>query len=894
MGALPRPDVAAGPLRVLFDRLHDLHHKAGWPSLRTMAREVGCSHVTVAAVFSGPRAPRWGLLELVVEALDGDVELFRGLWLEATSQEPAPVAGDLPSPQARPVPRELPADVADFTGRRDALAQLDRILDRGGNGVRIASLSGTPGVGKTALAAHWAHRVGRRFPDGQLFVDLRGYDPGAPVAPAEALGGFLRSLGEAGTALPLSVAELAARYRTLMADRRMLVVLDNAGSVEQVRDLLPGAATCVVVVTSRDALPGLVARHGAVRVELDLLPADEAAGLLSTLIGARAEACLDDVLALADRCAYLPLALRVAAERAVSRPAATLAELAAELAEQPGRLDALAAGDDDATAVRTVFSWSIRQLSPSGRRMFDLLGLHPGQAIDVAGAAALADTAAATACNELSTLHRAHLVSAAEHGRFGMHDLLRAYAAERAAQLPTADRAAALDRLRGHHRRAAAIAVRLKFAGAKPQEAGGVESASGAIGDPADEHGLLVATGVRDAASATVWLDAERFNLMALAAESAADDDTAGHVIALSATLAPYLEACGHYTEAVTLHSAAVTVATETKDTAAAGTALNRLGAVNARSGDLEAALDRYGEALVYCETAGDTAGAATSLHGIAVARFRAGRYQQAMDAAKDALTRSRSLDDLRGAGEALKTIALVRLQLGDYPAAIASLHQALAAHRAAGDRTNEGRSLNNLGFLHYRIGQDAEALRYYEPARAIARELGNRAGEAVALINLAHIDARHGRVEEALDGYRKATVACAAIGYRFGQAEALRGLAVTYRRLGRLHDALEHVNQALALSRRLGDVDMEAGALDDLGGTLRAAGRLQDALRRHTEAYALASRAGDPFAQARALSGLAAVLQAAGQVAAALEHRGRAEALYEKLGVPEHAREGP
>lgn len=875
MGALPRPDVPPGPLRVLFDRLHDLHHQAGWPSLRTTAREVGCSHVTVAGVFSGPRAPRWGLLELVVEALDGDVEVFRNLWLDATSEQSSPVA-DAPSgpaAPARPVPRELPADVAGFTGRRDAVAELDRLLDRGGSGVRIVSVSGTPGVGKTALAVHWAHRVSSRFPDGQLFVAVRGYDPGAPVTPAEALGGFLRSLGEPAMALPVAVPELAARYRTLMAGKRMLVVLDNASSVEQVRDLLPGAASCVVLVTSRDTLPGLVARHGAVRLELDLLSTDEATGLLVTLIGARAQAASGDVLALAGRCAYLPLALRVAAELAVSRPAATLAELAAELADQPGGLDALAAGDDETTAVRTVFSWSVRQLNPSSRRMFDLLGLCPGQDIDAAAAAALAGVAAPRARQALSTLHRAHLVSAGANGRYGMHDLLRAYAAERASEAPEADRAAALDRLRGYHRRAAATAVRLKFAA------------------PSAEPAPLADTEIRDPASAAVWLDAERFNLVALASASTGSD-TRGHVTEMSAILAPYLDACGHYTEAIALHTVAASVAATTEDTAVAGAALNRLGAVHARSGDLAAAVDRYGEALACCELAGDTAGAATALHGIAVARFRTGRYQEALDAANDALARYRGVGDQLGAGEALKSMALTHLQLGDYPTAIDYLHQALALHRAAGDRTNEGRSLNNLGFLHYRIGRDDEALRYYELGRAIARELGNRAGEAVALINVAHLDARQGRIKEALAGHQEAVAMCAEIGYRVGQAEALRGLGVACRRLGPLADAFEHLTKALALSRQLRDPDMEAGALDDLGGTLRAAGRLPDALRRHTAAYSIATSSGDPFAQARALSGLAAVLESAGQPAAARDHRGRAEALYDKIGVPPHARD--
>lgn len=869
MPPVTRPDIPPGPLRILFDRLHDLHHEAGWPSLRTIAREVGCSHVTVAAVFSEPRAPRWGLLELVVETLGGDVEAFRTLWIDATSEHSYAAPAEAAT---RSVPRELPADVVGFVGRRDAEAELDRMLDCGDTGVRIVSVSGAPGVGKTALAVHWAHRVSRRFPDGQLFVDLRGYDPGAPVTQAEALGGFLRSLGEEGTALPVTVAELAARYRTRMAGKRMLVVLDNASSVEQVRDLLPGTASCFVLVTSRDTLPGLIARHGALRVELDLLTADEAVGLLSALIGARAESAPDDVRALAGHCAYLPLALRVAAELAVSRPAATLTELATELADHPGRLDALDAGDDETTAVRTVFSWSIRQLSPSSRRMFDLLGLYAGQDIDAAAAAALADVTTPIALRELSTLHRAHLMNSSVHGRFGMHDLLRAYAAERAADLSEVDRTAALERLYDHHRRTAATAVRLKF------------------GAPSIERDSPADAGSADPASTAISLDVEHTNLVAVALGSSSE--ASGHLLAMSGILAPYLDACGHYVEATALHTAAASVALTTGEASEAGAALNRLGAVHARSGDLVSAIDRYGEAFETCEQAGDTAGAATALHGIAVARFRTGRYREAVDTATDALARYREVGNQVGAGEALKSLGLSHLQLGDYPKGIEYLQQALVLHRATGDRTNEGRSLNNLGFLHYRLGHDEEALRYFEDSRAIAHQLGNRAGEAVALINMAHLDARHGRVEEALAGYGEAVALCAEIGYRVGQAEALRGLGVACRRLGRLADAFKHLNHALVLSRALRDPDMEAGALDDLGETLRAAGRLPDALRQHTAAHSIAIASGDPYAQARATSGLAMVLDAAGQSAAAREHRARADALYDKIGVPPHARD--
>jgi DNA-binding XRE family transcriptional regulator len=295
-------------------------------------------------------------------------------------------AGWAPAPQAGvPVPRQLPADVAAFTGRETELAELDFLLpgtgqhEPGGTAgpVVISAVSGTAGVGKTALAVRWAHRVADSFPDGQLYVNLRGYDPDRPVLAAEALAGFLRALGVPDAEIPLEESERAARFRSVVAGRRLLLILDNAGTVEQVRPLLPGSPTVMVVVTSRDSLAGLVARDGAVRLEVDLLPAAEAAALLDSLVGTRAAADPAAVATLATQCARLPLALRVAAELAVARPHTPLGELSAELAALEGRLALLDAGGDARGAVASVFSWSYRHLPADTARMYRLLGLHP-------------------------------------------------------------------------------------------------------------------------------------------------------------------------------------------------------------------------------------------------------------------------------------------------------------------------------------------------------------------------------------------------------------------------------------------------------------------------------------------------------------------------------------
>jgi DNA-binding SARP family transcriptional activator len=363
------------------------------------------------------------------------------------------------------VPRQLPADVAGFTGRGRHLAELDLLLpgiagepgDRRGAGGRpaapmIFAVSGTAGVGKTALAVHWAHQVAEWFPDGQLYVNLRGYDPERPVTANEALGGFLRALGVADQDIPADTAERAAKFRSLLAGRRMLVLLDNAGEAEQVRPLLPGNPACVTLATSRSSLTGLVARDGAVRLDLDLLAAGEAVALLRALIGPRADAEPQPVAALAEQCARLPLALRVAAELAIARPARPLADLVAELADKKRRLDLLEAGGDPRTAVRAVFSWSCRQLDPGTLRVFWLAGLHPGPDIDAYEVAALAEVTADRAGQALGFLDRVHLIHNVAPGRYGMHDLLRAYAREvAAAQGADPERRKAPTRLLGYH-----------------------------------------------------------------------------------------------------------------------------------------------------------------------------------------------------------------------------------------------------------------------------------------------------------------------------------------------------------------------------------------------------------------------------------------------------------
>jgi DNA-binding SARP family transcriptional activator len=352
-----------------------------------------------------------------------------------------------PSLRDSPVPAQLPMDVPGFTGRSAELRQLNGLLTPAQpTGVVVSVVSGTAGVGKTALAVHWAHRVRSSFPDGQLCVDLRGFAPDGfgSAGPDEVIRGFLEALGVAPHRVPATLADRAALYRSMLTGRRMLVLLDNARDAQQVRPLLPGSPGCLVLVTSRHQLPGLVAAHGARPLVLDLPSPDEAREMMTRRLGATDRGTLDEIIAL---CARLPLALSITAARAATRPHIPLQALAAELRGTSGCLAAFV-GDDEATDVRAALSWSYRALSPDAAALFRRLSQHPGPEVPVAAAASLGGVSLVRARRLLAELAHAHLVSEQQPGRYAMHGLLRAYAVEQAHRVDVgADRQAALLRM---------------------------------------------------------------------------------------------------------------------------------------------------------------------------------------------------------------------------------------------------------------------------------------------------------------------------------------------------------------------------------------------------------------------------------------------------------------
>ena len=743
---------------------------------------------------------------------------------------PAPVS---PRPRPAPVwpaPAQLPADVPGFTGREEELDALDLLVtdnDEQLTAVVISAVSGMAGVGKTALAVRWAHRARARFPDGQLYVNLCGYDTEQPMTPEDALAGFLRALGMSGGDIPAARDERAAAYRSLLDGRRMLVVLDNAASADQLRPLLPGTASCAVVVTSRDTLPGLVARHGAGRIVVPLLPRDQALDLITRLIGDRVR---DDPAAAArliDRCARLPLALRVAAELAIGRPEVPLKDLVAELADEGRRLELLDAGGDPQTGVRAVFSWSYRQLSPAAARAFRLLGLAPGP--DVAGyaAAALLGTGVAEAGELLEVLARAHLVQRIAGDRFTLHDLLRAYAINLAAEIGDGAGNAALDRLFDATLFTATAAMDTLYPAEQHRRA--------RIGRPASP-----VPPVGDGAGAQAWLDRERANLVALVGHAATHDRPA-HAVRLTLTLLRYLESGGHYPEAVAMHE----------------------------------------HALRAAEQAGDVLAQAQLLTNVAVMDVQQGRYEQADGLLRRAVELARECGDHAAQARALGNLGHVDQWQGRYDEAAERLQEALALCRLTGDHAAEARALGNLGQVYRRQGRDEQAAAYLGEAVRVCRRIGDPVGEGYALVSLGDVAARQRDSRRAVSCHRAALAIFRRTSERAGTALALDGLgAVT-------HDAV-FLREALEIFRQLGERAGETRVTNSLGEVLTTTGQPGHGRAEHLAALSLAIETGDRYERGRAHAGLARVAEMLGDPDSAGQHWAQAWSRYAEIGAPE------
>ncbi|MDT8912085.1 BTAD domain-containing putative transcriptional regulator [Amycolatopsis sp. PS_44_ISF1] len=661
------------------------------------------------------------------------------------------IAGPASGPtagQSPPVPRQLPPLSMHFVGRAAQVRDLDARWEASNAAplMVISAIGGTAGIGKTALALHWGHARADRFPDGQLYVNLRGFDPaGIPLPPMTAVRGFLTALGVPMQSVPADPDDQVALYRSHLAGRRILVVLDNARDAEQVRPLLPGAPGCLVLVTSRDQMAGLVALDGAVPLTLDVLTYDEAFGLLVRRLGqdrvTRERAEADELI---EACARLPLAVNIAAARAALHPDRPLAAFVGELRDAHRRLDVLTTGDA-AADVRVVFSWSYRTLSPEAARVFRLMGANPGPDVSLLPAAGLTGQDPGTTRRALDELTRAHLISEHTPGRYTMHDLLRTYAADQAsAQDGAAEEEAALRRVVDFYVHTACRAECLLNTNRAPIP----------LAPPAPGVHLEPPT---DARTAMAWHDAEYTNLLA-AQEAAVTHGWHLTVWQLAWSLNSAQFRRGNRAERLAVWQAALEASTHLPDPGSRMHAHRLLGGVYADLGRHNEALVHLRQSLALAEEHQNLEQQAETHRVLARAWRLHQDYRHALVHSKHSLELHRALGQPVAEAMVLNQIGWQLAQLGEFEAARANCEAALAIQRLQPDPARMAPTLDSLGYILHHSGRHQEAVEYYEEALALVTDLGHLSYTADVLDNLGHSRAALEEHEQARTVWRRAT----------------------------------------------------------------------------------------------------------------------------------------
>jgi DNA-binding SARP family transcriptional activator len=727
-------------------------------------------------------------------------------------------------------PYQLPADTSHFTGRAAELARLRALWPPGGTPpaeLVVFAVDGMAGIGKTALAVHAAHELAGRFEDGNLFLDLRGFTPRArPIAPDKALDILLRGLGVAGQQIPPDLDARAALYRSRLARRRMLIVLDNALEEAQVRPLLPGTAGCLVLTTSRRRLSGL---DNATHLTLDTLRPEEAADLFRAVASDRVAGDHHTVEEIVRTCGELPLAIRIAAARLRTSRAMSPTTLLSFL--RRGREEPQLAGlDDGERSVAAAFDLSYRHLGPDQQQAFRLLVVHPGPTFDRYAAAAVLAGTLAGAEQELDALEQVNLILQPTPGRYQFHDLLRAYAG---GPVSGAERRHALTRLLDHYAHTAAVAMDALY----PYESGHRPRI--------DPPGTPTPPLAGDHTRAAAWLHGEAPNLLAAAALAAASHPT--HVLHLSATLARYLRTRARYADGHALHTQALGIARDRGDAPGELAALIALGRVEQSSGDHPGATAHYRQALEIAGRIGDAFGQIAALNGLGhVARLTTAdpvalaHYRRAVQIARLGAHPVGQIDAHWGLGK-------LHSRAGRRRQAARSYAYALRLARRTGHHGGQIRALTGIGHLHRRLGCHASAVAHFTEALRLAVEYGDLGGEVYAVCGLGDAAGQVGAHEEAAALYRRGLGRARDISDRNGRYEALLGLGRSLRAMGHPDLALRLHREALDIATALGQPHDLARAMDGLAHDHRDLGQPAEAAARWRQALEVLTRLGTP-----------------------------------------------
>ena len=645
------------------------------------------------------------------------------------------------------IPAQLPLEVAGFTGRHDELARLHTLLPGDAPAtVPVALITGMAGVGKTALAVRFARQIASRFPDGQLYVNLRGFDPAAkPVDPGDVLRGFLEALGTSGDRVPESVEAQIGLFRSLVDGKRMLVVLDNAGSADQVRPLLPASPGSMVIITSRNQLTGLVAAEGAHPLPLDVLGDEEARDLLRQRLRAGvvdgAPAAVGEITKL---CGRLPLALSITAARAATQPRLTLPALARELKLTGAHL--LEVGAEASTDVSAVFSWSYNQLTDATARVFRLLGTHPGPDVSAAAAASMAGLPVTDTRKALAELTRASLVSEPAPGRYTYHDLLRAFASglaesiDRETEIEAAER-----RVLDHYLQSADNAVRRVYP----------TTLRVTVPEP---FAAVRPEAFRSYEEARSWLRTELPVLLAAVAHVAARApvfDT--YCWQLPLLLAPTLVRSGRWHDDLACQRTALAGAERIGDPRALGHAHAGLAYACATLGDTGVAREHLDQALAAFEASGDRAALAAVRSRLALLLEQQGRYIEALQHSREALRLRRAFGNRAGIAHAENVVGWIYAKLGQYEEGLRHCRRGLDLATETGSRSLAADILDSLGMINLAVGEHEQAMSWYQQALAAFRDNEESRGTFSALSGIGDVHLAAGRSEAAKDTWRRA-----------------------------------------------------------------------------------------------------------------------------------------